>query len=69
MSAIVTHEQLKLATGYDRISEIEKCLRKSGVRYLRGKKGIFTTVDALNAAMGLSNQQPTPNTGADIEIL
>lgn len=69
MSAIVTHEQLKIATGYDRISEIEKCLRQNNVRYLSGKKGIFTTVDALNAAMGLSNQAPPPNTGGDIDIL
>jgi hypothetical protein len=69
MNAIVTHEQLKTATGYDRPSDIEKCLRKSGVRYLHGKTGIFTTVDALNAAMGLSNQAPPPNTGGDIDIL
>ncbi len=55
MSNIVTSDDLKSATGYDRTADIEKCLRKNGVRFLYGKKGIYTTIDALNAAMGLKS--------------
>lgn len=66
-SAIVTPEQLKAATGYDRPSDIEKCLRRNGVRFLYGKTGIYTTVDALNAAMGLTPDGQDNNI-QDIEI-
>lgn len=63
MSQIVTIEELKAATGYDRPGDIEKCLRKNGVRFLYGKRGIYTTLDALNNAMGitLSDQRKAVN--------
>jgi hypothetical protein len=67
-SAIVTFEQLKAATGYDSASGVERCLRKNGVRFLYGKLGIYTTVDAINAAMGLKLDNPNPNQ-QDIDIL
>ena len=53
MALLVNLEQLKVATGYDRPGDVEKCLRKNGVRFLYRKSGIYTTMDALNAAMGL----------------
>jgi hypothetical protein len=56
-AAIVTLDQLKIATGYSSASAVEQCLRKNGVRFLYGKSGIYTTVDALNAAMGLKSEQ------------
>jgi len=57
MTTIVNSEQLQKATGYDRLRDIEKCLKKNGVRVLYGKNGaIFTTIDALNAALGLKAQ-------------
>lgn len=66
--AIVTLDQLKIATGYNTASAVEQCLRKNGVRFLYGKSGIYTTVDALNAAMGLKlNQQPESD--SEIHIL
>ncbi|MCK9504687.1 MAG: hypothetical protein M0Q95_10960 [Porticoccaceae bacterium] len=69
MSAIITHEDLKAATGCARTSDLEKCLRKNGVRFLYGKKGIYTTVDALNAAMGLKSDLPQQQTEQEIDIL
>ncbi len=54
MNTLITIEQLKSVTGYNRPGDIERCLRGAGVRFLHGKDGkIFTTVDAINAAMGL----------------
>jgi hypothetical protein len=56
-ATIVTLDQLKIATGYSSSRAVEQCLRKNGVRFLYGKSGIYTTVDALNAAMGLKLEQ------------
>lgn len=64
---LLTTNDLKTATGCTRMKDLEECLKKNGVRYLYGKRGIYTTTDAINAAMGLktvSNQQAN-----DIEIL
>jgi hypothetical protein len=68
MSTIVTPADLKAATGYDRPSDIEKCLRKNGVRFLYGKSGIYTTIDALNAAMGLKSGN-IPEKEQDLDML
>jgi len=69
-SAIVTPEELKAATGYDRPSDIEKCLRKNGVRFLYGKRGIYTTIDAINLAMGIkTGKSDTIENNIDIDIL
>lgn len=68
MSQIVTPEELKAATGYDRPGDIEKCLRKNGVRFLYGKRGIYTTIDALNAAMGLHQMSQEPVNQPEIDI-
>ncbi|WP_195880828.1 hypothetical protein [Methylomonas albis] len=62
MTAFVSIERLKIATGYDRPGDIERCLRKSSVRYLYGQGGkIFTTIDAINAPMGLKFDIPDAN--------
>jgi hypothetical protein len=68
MDAIITFDQLKKATGYDKQFAVEKCLRKNGVRFLYGRCGIYTTSYALNVAMGLcyENKQPEP---LEIDIL
>jgi hypothetical protein len=65
---IVTFDELKSATGCSRQSDLEQCLRKNGVRFLYGKKGIYTTIDALNSAMGLKSDQPSDN-NQTIDIL
>ena len=51
-SNLVTLDDLRAATGYHRPGDIERCLRKNGVQFLYGRRGIYTTVDALNAAIG-----------------
>lgn len=38
-----------------RLSDLEDHLRKNGIRFLYGRNGIYTTMDALNAAMGLQS--------------
>ena len=54
MSNILTNEELKKATGYDKNSAIEKCLRAQKIPLLYGKDGqVFTTIDAINSALGI----------------
>ncbi|MDA3922722.1 MAG: DUF4224 domain-containing protein [Salinisphaera sp.] len=49
---IVTQEQLMSATGYERAGDLEKWLRRKGIKYHRGKGNrVFTTVDALNGTL------------------
>ncbi|QSB01863.1 hypothetical protein JWZ98_02575 [Methylomonas sp. EFPC1] len=61
-TGLIDTEQLKTVTGYDRPGDIERCLRAAGVRFLHGKNGkIFTTIDAINAAMGLKSQILPPD--------
>jgi|GEM_PF-3379218 hypothetical protein len=55
-------------TGYDRTVDLEKCLKKNGIRVLYGKNGQpFTTLDAINAALGLKAE--SIRTKEEIDIL
>ncbi|MCK9622210.1 MAG: hypothetical protein M0R47_16940 [Methylobacter sp.] len=65
MSQLLTTQDLKSITGCSRMSDLEQCLKNNGVRFLYGKKGIFTTVDAVNSAMGLSADKNTATTNHD----
>jgi hypothetical protein len=63
---LIDSEQLKKATGYERPGDLEKCLKNNGVRVLYGKNGQpFTTLDAINAALGLK----TSDAKEEIDIL
>jgi len=52
---IVTFEELQLATGYKTPESVVSCLIRAGVKFLPGKGDkIWTTIGAMEAAMGLS---------------
>lgn len=55
---VLDAETLKQLTGYNRASDVERCLRSQGVRYFRGRNGPWTTLDLLNAAGGLLQYRP-----------
>lgn len=58
MARLVTHEELKAATGFDNNAALEKCLRSQKIPVLYGKDGhVFTTLDAINKALGLNYDQ------------
>lgn len=55
---LINHDQLRAATGCKTRESLEKILREQKVRFLYGAGGkLFTTVEAVNAAMGLSPAQ------------
>lgn len=52
---LINHEQLRAATGCKTRESLEKLLRDQKVPFLYGAGGkLFTTVEAVNAAMGLN---------------
>lgn len=54
MSArIITLDDLRLITGYTRAADVERCLADQGIHCFRGRDGIWTTIDLINAAGGL----------------
>ena len=70
MSQLISTEQLKKATGYERVSDIERCLVSNRVKFLYGKNNtIFTTLDAFNAALGITNDLTTTEQQLKFEIL
>jgi hypothetical protein len=50
----LSHEDLERLTGYQRTADIERWCEQNGVRYFRGRRGIWTTLDAVNAALGVA---------------
>lgn len=63
----LAQEDLERLTGYQRPADIESWCQRNGVRYFRGRRGIWTTLDAVNSALGLA-QAPAAVTHARIEF-
>jgi len=62
MAQLITHEELKSATGFDNNAALEKCLRNQKIPVLYGKDGhVFTTLDAINNALGLKFIEQSPD--------
>lgn len=66
---IVEHADLQKLTGYSRLADVEACLSRQGVRCFRGRHGLWTTVDALNRALGLPGQAPASDAYGAEEVL
>ena len=47
-------DDLKRLTGYARMADVERCLTSQGIRFFRGRDGIWTTIDLVNQAGGLA---------------
>ena len=50
---LVEFEDLKGLTGYSRLADVERCLNGQGVRFFRGRDGVWTTMGLIEAAGGL----------------
>jgi hypothetical protein len=53
LGPVLEFEDLKRITRYERLSDVERCLDRAGVRFFRCKDGIWTTIDLVNQAGGL----------------
>ena len=45
---------LQKLTGNTRPGDVERCLKGQGIRFMRGKDGIWTTLEAVNAGLGIA---------------
>lgn len=64
MSDIITFEQLKELTGYDKPAEVAAHLAREGVEFFRGKYNRpYTLTSMYMAAKGMSAKTEQPNPG------
>ena len=52
-ATVLSCEDLKKITGYQRPGDVARCLREQGVQVFNGKSGPWTTIDLINKAGGL----------------
>lgn len=53
---VLTCDDLRRATGYDRVGDLRRALDQAGIRYFLGRGGaVWTTIDLVNAAGGLAH--------------
>lgn len=51
---LVSFEELSTITGYQKPSDVERCLVEQGIQVFRGRRGrLWTTMDLVNHAGGL----------------
>lgn len=50
---LIQFDELQQVTGYTRQADVERCLKRQGVRFFYGRHGIWTTLESLNAALGV----------------
>lgn len=53
-ASVLEFEDLQKITGYSRRSDVERALRRQGIRIFIGRKGPWTTIDLVNQAGGLT---------------
>ena len=53
-NAVLSCEDLKQITGYQRPGDVARCLRDQGVQVFQGRLGPWTTIDLINKAGGLT---------------
>lgn len=61
---ILFFDELQRMTQYKRPADVERCLKKQGIRVFWGRNGVFTTIALINAAGGIGS----PGTSTDIEF-
>lgn len=55
-SHVLSCDDLREVTGYQRAADIERCLVEQGVKVFRGRLGPWTTIDLINQAGGITPQ-------------
>jgi len=52
--AALSQSDLSVLTGYEQQAAIEAELHRLGIRFFRGRRGLWTTLDACNRALGIA---------------
>lgn len=68
-SSILSCDDLKAITGYQRAGDVARCLREQGVHVFEGRHGPWTTIELINKAGGLVAGGGEPSAPAPEDIL
>lgn len=66
---VLPYAELASVYGYERMSDVRRCLRRDGIRYFEGRNGPWTTLELVNAAGGLkpdASAGPRPYDATDL---
>lgn len=66
VSAVLDFQALRTITGYQTQPAVERCLKSQGIRYFYARTGVWTTLDLVNAAGGLSPAASNDSYSPDI---
>ena len=61
-------DDLERLTGYQQQADIEKWCQKNGIRVFRSRAGVWTTLEAVNAALGLGRAGERPPVPLDLIV-
>lgn len=50
---VIEFASLRSLTGYKTQAAVERCLRSQGIKFFYAARGVWTTLDLINAAGGL----------------
>ena len=53
---ILGFKDCQTLTGYKPVNKVIDVLRENGIKFIRTKDGVTTTIDAINAGMGIDKQ-------------
>jgi hypothetical protein len=53
-ASVLSCDDLRAITGYQRAADVERCLRDQGVKIFYGRSGPWTTIELINQAGGLA---------------
>jgi len=59
---VLTNDDLKALTGYERTADVRRCLDGQNIRYFFGRNCIWTTIGLVEAAAGLVPGSMEPQT-------
>jgi hypothetical protein len=52
-AAVLEFADLQRLTKYQRVADVEACLTRQNIRYFNGRSGPWTTLAAVNDALGI----------------
>lgn len=53
---LVQFKDLQQFTGYKPVNKVIDVLQENGIKFLRSKNGVTTTIDAINKGIGVSEK-------------
>lgn len=69
IGTVLEFEDLKRLMKYQRVADVEACLTRQNIRFFNGRNGPWTTLDALNDALGIQARPGNDEVYAPDEVI